>query len=67
MTGEFKCPMRNGQQLLASHVGNKVEIFGITKILVNEHFQILEMENFFWADQMIEQIVKGTDVAKCSL
>lgn len=59
-TGEFKCPMRSGQQLVASPAGNKVEIFGISKILVNEHFQILEMENFFRADQMVEQIVKGS-------
>lgn len=61
VTGEFRCPMRNGQEIVAPPKGNKVEIFGLSKILVNEKFQILEMENFFRADQVMEQIVKGTN------
>lgn len=62
VTGEFKCPMRNGQNITASPIGNKVEIFGVSKMIVNKHFQILEMENFFRADQVMEQIVKGCDL-----
>lgn len=61
VTGEFKCPMRSGQDIIAPPIGNKVEIFGITKIRVNENFQILEMENFFRPDQVMEQIIKGSN------
>lgn len=64
-TGSFKCPMRNGQEIVASPVGKAVEIFGISKVLVNEHFQILEMENYFRPDQLVEQIVKGTNTNGC--
>lgn len=61
VTGEFRCPMRNGQDIIALPNGNKVEIFGLSKILVNDQFQLLEMENFFRADQVMEQIIKGTN------
>lgn len=61
VTGEFKCPMRSGKEIIASSVGNKVEIFGISKIRVNDQFQLLEMENFFRPDQVMEQIIKGSN------
>lgn len=60
VTGEFKCPMRNGRNVQVSPAGNRVEIFGLSKIVVNEQFQIVEMENFFRPDQLMEQIVNGS-------
>lgn len=64
VTGEYSCPMRNGRVITASPSGNKVEIFGVTRILVNEKFQILEMEHYFRPDQVLEQMIKGHDVLK---
>ncbi|KAJ6646290.1 Pathogen-related protein [Pseudolycoriella hygida] len=65
VTGEFKCPMRNGRDVQVSPIGNRVEIFGISKILVNKNFQIVEMENYFRPDQMMEQIIKGSTDQSC--
>ncbi|XP_037036859.1 pathogen-related protein-like [Bradysia coprophila] len=64
VTGEYKCPMRNGRVITASPVGNKVEIFGLSKMVVNEKFQIMEIEHYFRPDQVMEQMIKGHDVLK---
>lgn len=66
VTGELRCPMRNGQDAVVAPVGNNVEIFGMSKILVNEQFQMVEMENYLRADLMLEQILNGADLKKCS-
>ncbi|CAL8101073.1 unnamed protein product [Orchesella dallaii] len=59
MSGELKCPMRNGEMMeLAPHNG-KVEIYGMVVMKLSEKFQILEMEFFFRPDTMMEQMVKG--------
>jgi len=60
MTGPLRCPMRNGTWLDAPPHGGRVEFFGETVLNLNEKYQILNVENTFRGDTLIEQMVFGT-------
>lgn len=55
--GELKCPMRNGKEMTIKPSGNQVELFGTTAMILNDKFQIQEMEFFFRPDIILEQMV----------
>jgi hypothetical protein len=58
MDGELQCPMRNGGEIKAKAHGKRVEIFGITTMILNDKFQILDMEHFFRPDHLVEQMIQ---------
>jgi len=59
MSGELKCPVRNGEMMKLSPHNGKVELYGMVVMKLSEKFQILEMEFFFRPDTMMEQMVEG--------
>lgn len=60
MTGPLRCPMRNGTWLDVPPHGERVEFFGETIINLNEKYQMLNIENTFRGETLMEQMVLGT-------
>jgi len=60
MTGPLRCPNRSGNWLNVPPHGKRVEFFGETVLNLNEKYQILNVENTFRGDTLMEQMVLGT-------
>jgi len=59
MGGDLKCPMRGENFLELPANGAKVELIGISKVVLNDQWQIMEMEHFLRPEAMFEQMVAG--------
>jgi hypothetical protein len=54
MTGSLTCPMRGGKMLELPASG--AQVFGVSRALLNEAYQIKEIEHFLWPEKMFEQM-----------
>lgn len=56
MEGEVQCPMRNKTIRTMKPTGGKVELIGTTVMVLNDKYEIEQMEFFFRPDTMLEQM-----------
>ncbi|CAG8584757.1 6375_t:CDS:2 [Cetraspora pellucida] len=63
MSGELKCPMRNGKTLVAEPTNEVVQIFGVSVATITDKFQITSIETFYNPADLMSQMTKNCPLA----
>ncbi|CAG8572268.1 1763_t:CDS:2, partial [Acaulospora colombiana] len=56
MSGALRCPIRNGETLVAEPTNQAVEIYGITVAALSDKYQITSLETFYDPADLINQM-----------